>query len=110
MGMGTDFYEKVNDIKRLEQKELVDALRLYGDKIDNGFEVHFEHDNPIIACYGSEDPYDVVIMSVRVDDKGIITILGEDKNYRGEPNNIYVYDIFAGQLSYITEEICYQNS
>ena len=98
-------YEIVQNAKKIEQKELIQALKLHGDKVDDGFEIHFEHDYPIIACYGSEDPYDAVIMAVRVDKNDNITILAEDKNYRGETHDLYVDDIFAGQLSYVTDEI-----
>jgi hypothetical protein len=107
--METNIYEKIQEIKKIEQNELIQALKLHGDNVDEGFEIHFEHDNPIIASYGSEDPYDAVIMAVRVDKNDTITILAEDKNYRGESHDLYVDDIFAGQLSYVTDEIYHQN-
>lgn len=98
-------YDKVQEIKKIEQSELIKALKLHGDKEDNGFEIHFECENPIIAAYGSESPFDVVILAVRVDEKDNITILGDDKDYRGNEQEINVDDIFAGQLEFITDAI-----
>lgn len=98
-------YEMVQNVKRIEQEELIKALKLHGDKEDNGFEIHFECENPIIAAYGMESPFDVVILAVRVDENDNLTILGDDKDYRGNEQEIDVDDVFAGQLEFITDTI-----
>jgi hypothetical protein len=35
-------YESVQEVKKREQEELAAALRLHGEKVDEGFEWHFE--------------------------------------------------------------------
>lgn len=98
-------YEMVQDVKHIEQEELINALKLHGDNVDNGFEIHFEHDNPIIAVSGEDNPYDAVIMAVRVDKDDNITLLGDDKECRGYEHDIDVDDVFAGHLEFVTDVI-----
>ena len=71
--MSKSIYEMCQEVKHLEQEELIQALKKYGDKVDNGFEILFEDDWPIIAVSGEESPYDAVITSVRVDSNNDIT-------------------------------------
>ena len=98
-------YESVQEIKHREQDELKTALRLHGDKVDDGYEWHFEGECPIVAAYDYDEPCDVVILSVRVDKDGDLTIIGDEKNDRGNTHEIYEDAIVAGHLDFITSEI-----
>ena len=98
-------YESVQEIKHREQDELKTALRLHGDKVDDGYEWHFEGECPIVAAYDYDEPCDVVILSVRVNQDGDLTIIGDEKNDRGNEHEIEADDIFAGHMDFITSEI-----
>ena len=98
-------YNSVQEVKHREQEELAEALRLRGKKVDDGYEWHFEGECPIVAAYDYDEPCDVVILSVRVDKDGYFTIIGDEKNDRGNEHEIEVDDVFAGHLDYITSEI-----
>ena len=102
-------YDSVQEVKHHEQEELAAALHLHGEKVDDGYEWHFEGECPIVAAYDYDEPCDVVILSVRVNRYGKFTIIGDEKSDRGNEHEIEADDIFAGQLgylrSYITSEI-----
>ena len=101
-----NIYATVKDVKRREKEDLVKALRQYGETVDNGYEVHFEDECPIIAAYDYEEPCDMVILAVRVDDDDNLTIIADEKNDRGNEHDIDDEDIFAGQMDFITDYIC----
>ena len=98
-------YDSVQEVKHHEQEQLAEKLRLRGEKVDDGYEWHFEGECPIVAAYDYDEPCDVVILSVRVDKDGYFTIIGDEKNDRGNEHEIEVDDVFAGHLDYITSEI-----
>ena len=98
-------YDSVQEVKRREQKELVEKLHRYGKHEEDYFEWHFERECPIVAAYDYEEPCDVVILSVRVNRYGKLTIIGDEKNDRGNEHKIEADDIFAGQMSFISSEI-----
>lgn len=98
-------HESVQEVKHREQVELSNALRLHGKQVDNGYEWHFEGECPIVAAYDYDEPCDVVILSVRVNRYGKLTIIGDEKNDRGNEHEIEADDIFAGQMDFITSEI-----
>ena len=98
-------HESVQEVKHREQVELSNALRLHGKHVDNGYEWHFEGECPIVATYDYDEPCDVVILSVRVNRYGKLTIIGDEKNDRGNEHEIEADDIFAGQMDFITSEI-----
>ena len=98
-------YDSVQEVKYREQKELVSAVRQYGEKIDDGYEWHFEGNCPIVAAYDYDEPCDVVILAVRVSNDGRITIIGDEKNDWGNEHEIDADDIFAGHIDFITSEI-----
>lgn len=98
-------YDSVQEVKKREQEELAEALRRYGKKEDDGFEIHFEGECPIVAAYNYDEPCDVVILSVRVDNEGYLTIIGDEKNDRGNEHEIEADDIFAGHIDFIISEI-----
>ena len=70
-----------------------------------GYEWHFEGECPIVAAYDYDEPCDVVILSVRVNKEGKLTIIGDEKNDRGNEHEIEADDIFAGHMDFITSEI-----
>ena len=98
-------YDSVQEVKHREQEELAAALKLHGEKVDDGYEWHFEGECPIVAAYDYDEPCDVVILSVRVNRYGKLIIIGDEKNDRGNEHKIEADDIFAGQMSFITSEI-----
>ena len=98
-------YDSVKEVKNREQEELAAALRLYGEKVDDGYEWHFEGECPIVAAYDYDEPCDVVILSVRVDEDGYFTIIGDEKNDRGNEHEIEIDEVFAGHLDYLTSAI-----
>ena len=98
-------YDSVQEVKHREQEALAEALRLRGDKVGDGYEWHFEGECPIVAAYDYDEPCDVVILSVRVDKDGDLTIIGDEKNDRGNEHEIDVDEIFAGHIDFIISEI-----
>ena len=69
------------------------------------YEWHFEGECPIVAAYDYDEPCDVVILSVRANKDGGLTIIGDEKNDRGNEHEIEADDIFAGHMDFITSEI-----
>ena len=98
-------YDSVQEVKHREQEELAERLKLRGEKVYDGYEWHFEGECPIVAAYDYDEPCDVVILSVRVDEDGYFTIIGDEKNDRGNEHEIDVDEIFAGHLDFIISEI-----
>lgn len=93
------------ELKYREQDELKSALRKYGEEVDGGFEVHLEGVHPIVAGYLFDEPCDIVIDAARMDADGNLSLIGEDKQDKGEQFNIEPSDIFGGQLDYLTSNI-----
>ena len=81
------------------------GLRLRGEKVDDGYEWHFEGECPIVAAYDYDEPCDVVILSVRVDKDGYFTIIGDEKNDRGNEHEIDIDEIFAGHIDFIISKV-----
>ena len=77
-------YDSGQEVKHREQEELAEKLRLRGKKVDDGYEWHFEGYCPIV---------------------GYFTIIGDEKNDRGNEHEIEVDEIFAGNLDYLIPEI-----
>ena len=98
-------YDSVQEIKRSEQEELAERLRLCGEKVDDGYEWHFEGECPIVAAYDYDEPCDVEILAVRLDKDGVLTVIGDEKNDRGNEHEIDVDEIFAGHIDFIISEI-----
>ena len=73
--------------------------------MDDSYEWHFEGECPIVAAYDYDEPCDVVILSVRANKDGGLTIIGDEKNDRGNEHEIEADDIFAGHMDFITSEI-----
>ena len=95
----------MQEVKHREQEELAEALRLHGDKVDDGYEWHFEGECPIVAAYDYDEPCDVVILAVKVDNEGNFTIIGDEKNDRDNEHEIEIDEIFAGHVDFITADI-----
>jgi len=58
-----------------------------------------------LSAYDYDEPCDVVILAVKVDNDGYFTIIGDEKNDRGNEHEIEVDEIFAGHLDYLISEI-----
>ena len=101
----SSIYDSVQDIKRRERHELRKALLSHGNEVDDGYEYTFGPECPIIAAYNGDEPCDVVILSVRMDRKGILTIIGEEKLDRTYSFELDPDNIFAGQMEFVTSEI-----
>lgn len=98
-------YDDVKYLKKRETQELIEALSNHGKKVDGGYELYFDDEEPIVAGYLWDEPCDIVIKTVKVDEHGYLTILGEDKQDRGVVHEIDDDDFFAGQLDYVIEKI-----
>ena len=68
-------YDSVQEVKHREQEELAEKLRLRGEKVDDGYK------------------------------DGYFTIIGDEKNDRGNEHEIDVDEIFAGHLDFLIPEI-----
>ena len=95
----------MQEVKHREQEELAEKLRLRGEKVDDGYEWHFEGECPIVAAYDYDEPCDVVILAVRLDKDGDLTVIGDEKNDRGNEHEIDVDEIFAGHIDYLKSYI-----
>jgi hypothetical protein len=58
-----------------------------------------------VAAYDWDEPCDVVILAAKVDKDGVITIIGDEKNDRGNEHEVDVDEIFAGHVDYITAAV-----
>ena len=103
--MGKTIQQLIDEVRSIERAELREALIRKGKKTKKGFEYKFGPECPIIAAYNGDEPCDVVILSVRMDKKGILTITGEEKLDRTYSFELDPDNIFAGQLSFVTSEI-----
>ena len=105
--MSRYIYDKVQAIKEEEQDILKQTLLRYG-KEEGGQKIYrFSDDTaPIIAGYLFDNPCDIVIKKIAIDEDGNnLEIIGEDKEARGQELVINPDDIFAGHLDFITDEI-----
>lgn len=105
--MSSYIYDKVQAIKKEEQDILKQTLLRYGKKEEGQRVYRFSDDTaPIVAGYLFDNPCDIVIKKVAIDEDGSnLEIIGEDKEARGQEHVIDPYDIFAGHLDFITDEI-----
>lgn len=120
---------KVKEIQYEERVAMKEVLRKYGTSTeDGGYEyIFFEEDEdnfseedednrdnaPIIAAYGRDGrPHDFRIQSVSLDDKGHLKLKGEDVENGWEIEDIDVEgdDVFAGQLTYVVDDIEYKKT
>jgi len=98
--MKTSIYQEVERIKQREKKELVEAVKKHGKEHENGFMIVFDkEDRPIIAGYIDDEPCDITIRSVEVDNRDHLTL----RDLYG--NKIYPNNIFAGHLDFVTSTI-----
>lgn len=98
-------YDSVREVQQREQDELREKLHLYGKRVEDAWEWHFEGECPCVAAYDYDEPCDVVILAAKVDEDGDITLIGDEKNDRGNEHEIDVDEIFAGQLDFVTSAI-----
>lgn len=105
--MSKYIYNKVQAIKKEEQDVLKQTLLNYG-KEEKGQRIYrFSDDTaPIVAGYLFDNPCDIVIKKVTIDEDGSnLKIIGEDKEARGQELVVNPDDIFAGHMDFITDEI-----
>ena len=92
----------LDEVRQREQEELRTAVMYHGKKEKDGWTYRFKDECPIIAAYIGDEPADVVILSVRMDKEGHLTIIGEEKLDRTISFELDPDNIFAGQLRYVT--------
>lgn len=103
---GASVSSAVSEVKRREQEDLISALRSKGKRTDRGNEWRFTiYEEPIVAAYDNDEPCDMRITSVLVDNEGFITVSAVAKDNIGDEHEICVDDIFAGHLEFVTDEI-----
>lgn len=93
----------VRKIQQHEQRQLRLAMMLA--HAGSGCKVSFGVDKPVIAGYLHDKPTDITITAVKITDDSKLIIYGYDAEVISEPQEIDPYDIFAGQLEYITDMI-----
>ena len=105
--MSSYIYDKVQYIKTEELILLKQALLRYGKEEGNQRIYRFSDDTaPIVAGYLFDDPCDIVIKKVAVDEDGSnLEIIGEDKEVRGQELVVNPEDIFAGHIDFIADSI-----
>lgn len=105
--MSRYIYDKVQAVKKEEQDLLKQTLLRYG-KEERGQKIYrFSDDTaPIVASYLFDDPCDIIIKQVAVDEDGNnLEIIGEDKKVGGQKHVIDPDDIFAGHIDFIIDSI-----
>ena len=105
--MSRYIYNKVQAIKKEEQDVLKQTLFNYGKEEEGKMTYRFFDDTaPIVAGYLFDNPCDIVIKQVTIDEDGSnLKIIGEDKEARGQELVVNPDDIFAGHIDFITDEI-----
>ena len=105
--MSRYIYNKVQAIKKEEQDVLKQTLLNYGKEEGDQRIYRFSDDTaPIVAGYLFDDPCDIIIKKVTIDENGNnLKIIGEDKEARGQEFVVNPNDIFAGHIDFITDEI-----
>ena len=105
--MSKYIYNKVQAIKKEEQDVLKQTLLNYGKEEEGQRVYRFSDDTaPIVAGYLFDNPCDIVIKKVTIDENGNnLKIIGEDKEARGQELVVNPDDIFAGHIDFITDEI-----
>lgn len=98
-------HEQAKELNKREQTELTESLRQYGEKVEGGFEVHFDGDCPIVGGYLYDEPCDIVIKAARVDAEGHLSLVGEDKSCGYEQLDIDPCEIFPGHIDYISSSV-----
>ena len=105
--MSRYIYNKVQAIKKEERDVLKQTLFNYGKEEEGKMTYRFSDDTaPIVAGYLFDNPCDIVIKQVAIDEDGSnLKIIGEDKEARGQELVVNPDDIFAGHIDFITDEI-----
>lgn len=110
----TDMWHVLQDIKRREKDDLVEAIKAHGgsyswyDK-DNKRWLNEDEQGPIVASYAPAwsdgHPKDIMIRSVSLDKNGMLLIDGEEVQWGTYYHDMKWSDIFVGHISCITEAI-----
>ena len=101
-------YQAVQLIKNREQKELKNVLEKYGKATKKGYEFRFENDSPVVAAYSKDEPCDIVVLGVTLEDDSLLLYASEKDGYN--PRNYSVDEVFAGHLDYVTSDIIYRTT
>lgn len=106
----TNLYRTIQDLKKLEKKELIEAVELHKGRFEwwsekDGWSCDYQY--PIVAVNLSglyPNPLDVCVRCVFLDENKNIHIIGEDKEY-GDEIEVDICDIFVGHVGYIIDAI-----
>lgn len=111
-------HDAVENIKRREQVELAEAVRKFGKKTPKGYEFRFKENSPIIAAYSNDEPCDIIVLAVMLEEyelpdcKDIVktkfTLLATEKGSGFQPKEYMPDEAFAGQLEYVTSDLIAQ--
>lgn len=90
-----DVYNLLQFIKNQEEKNLVKLIKKLGGK-------YSLIDTPLIACYVGDYPDSGIVIDVEVvhEDSIALTIEPRESSYQTQ---IYIEDIFPGELSFLTD-------
>ena len=101
-------HQAVQLIKSREQKELREAIEKYGKPTQEGLEFRFEDDSPVIAAYSKDEPCDIVVLGVTLENGRLLLYASEKDGYN--PRDCPVDEVFAGHLDYVTSELIYRTA
>ncbi len=113
-------HNSVQNIKNREQQELTDAVRKFGKKTRLGYRFDFNDQGPVIAAYSNDEPTDIVVSAVLLDEYEMsehsdpisqtrLTLLATEKNVGFIPRQYMPNEVFAGQLEYVTSDLLTQS-
>jgi len=92
----------VQALKWMEQKDLADAVKTYGEQVDGGYEYCFEEGNrPIVAAYSYDEPCDVIVLSAKIDRDGSLSLFIKEKENLLCEHEIEPDEVFAGHLDFV---------
>lgn len=102
-----DTYELAKEVRRLEIRNLKEAVKNYGGRITFTDDEEKTADVPERACVmvnvDNVGPIDVYINSVEVDEENNLHIRGEYKDDFGDEYDIDEKDIAVGHIGFITD-------
>lgn len=85
------------------------AVKKYGKKTPKGLKVMLGV--PVtVLCYVGEDPADVVMREVMLDEHDTLIFIGNPKDCYAQDEKFFAEEIVDGHISYIIEQIVFDNT
>lgn len=92
-----------------EHEECKAIVKKYGKKTSKGLKITLGV--PItVLCYVEEEPFDVVMREVMLDEHGTLIFIGNPKDAFAQDEKYFAEEIVDGHMSYIIEQIIFDNT